>query len=154
MQTAFIFAVLTVNAKPEKVFRWLCQLRVAPYSYDLIDNFGRRSPQQLKPGSEQLALGQPVMTIFELVDFRQNNHITGRIWPGSKAEKIFGAIAGSYCVKPLGNGKTCLLVKIQVKYPRRWWGSCMRAILPVGDLIMMRKQLLNFKRLVEKEMNY
>jgi len=60
---------ITIQSKPEIIFRWLCQMRVAPYSYDWIDNFGRRSPRKLIPGLDNLAVGQTVMTIFELLDF-------------------------------------------------------------------------------------
>jgi len=28
------FRGVTIYASPEQVFRWLCQMRVAPYSYD------------------------------------------------------------------------------------------------------------------------
>jgi len=38
---------VTIHADADVVFRWICQMKVAPYSYDWIDNFGRKSPQEV-----------------------------------------------------------------------------------------------------------
>ncbi len=146
-----LYRGVTIDASPQIVFRWLCQMRVAPYSYDWIDNGGRESPQKLIPGLEDLALGQDMMEIFQLADFARNQHLTIRIKSNSRAQRLFGDIAGSYCVIANSPRSCRLLVKLVVQHPPGVWGQLMRSLLPWGDLIMMSKQLLNFKHLAERQ---
>ena len=39
---------VTVHADPKRVWARVRQVRIAPYSYDLVDNLGRRSPRELR----------------------------------------------------------------------------------------------------------
>jgi hypothetical protein len=124
---------ISIGAPVAVVYRWLCQLRVAPYSYDLLDNFGRRSPRTLTPGLEQLEVGQRFISIFRLVSFARDEHIT----------LATRATAVTYAVAPAGDA-TRLTVRV------RYWGPrLLRAPLLAGDLLMMRKQLLTLKELAE-----
>jgi hypothetical protein len=143
-----LFRGVTVQAEPAVVFRWLCQLKVAPYSYDWIDNRGRRSPRTLTAGAEHLAVGQPVMTIFELAGFEAARHFTF-VLADRTAARLFGEIAGTYAVTPSGASHSRLVVKLLLRHPTRWPGTWIRPFLPAGDLVMMRKQLLTLKRLAE-----
>ena len=149
-----LYRGVTINASAKTVFRWLCQMRTAPYSYDWIDNGGGRSPRELTPGLENLAIGQEVMRIFRLVGFEEHRHLTLRLKAESSASRTFGDIAVSYVIVPLVDNRSIdscrLLVKLTAKYPRGLYGSMLRAFLPWGDLIMMRRQLLNLKRLAEE----
>src|SRR3954452_25104893 len=70
------FRSVDVSAPVDVTFRWLCQLRVAPYSYDWIDNFGRRSPTRRDPANEHLVAGQRWMTIFRLLEFEVDRQLT------------------------------------------------------------------------------
>lgn len=145
-----LYRGVTIEASPEVVFRWLCQLRVGPYSYDWIDNLGRRSPQRLTPGMDELSTGQSVAYILELVDFERNRHFTFRVKKNTFATRIFGDAAASYLIVPERDGSCRLLVKLVIRYPRFVVGWLGRVFLPPGDLIMMRRQLLNFKELAEQ----
>jgi hypothetical protein len=139
-----------VEARPSVVFRWLCQLRVAPYSYDLLDNLGRRSPQTLTEGLDQLELGQRFMTMFELVEFEHDRHVTLR---ANRFQWVFGDVAISYMVLPAEGGGCRLLVKLLGRYRYRRIGRLERAPMLWLDLFMMRRQLLNLKGLAERGAN-
>jgi hypothetical protein len=145
-----LYRGVTIDAPPEVVFRWLCQLRIAPYSYDWIDNLGRRSPSTLTPGLDALATGQRVMTIFRLVAFEAGKHLTLELATRA-ARTFFGHIVVTYRVEPVASG-TRLAVKMRVRQdgPRLVSGVRGR-LLAWGDLLMMRKQLLTLKERAEHQ---
>ncbi|MBI4667261.1 MAG: hypothetical protein HY751_12735 [Nitrospinae bacterium] len=125
-------------------------MRVAPYSYDWLDNFGRTSPRSLSDGITDLRIGQVFMTGFELVEFERDRHVTirSRDWPAWRF--MFGDIVISYLIEPLPDNQCRLLVKMRAGYPKGLlMGPLMRMLLPPGDSFMMRKQLLTFKTLAE-----
>jgi hypothetical protein len=139
---------ISVDAPAPHVWRWLCQLRAAPYSYDWIDNWGRRSPQELVPGAEDLEVGQRVMSIFRLVDFEPDRHLTLML---VRARRVFGDVAVSYLVVPEGAERCRLVVKLLVNHPGpAALRPLVRRVGPLGDLVMMRRQLLNLERLAEQ----
>src|SRR6187401_242092 len=111
-QTAF--RAIDVAAPAPLVWRWLCQLRAAPYSYDLIDNWGRRSPRELTPGLDQLAVGQSLI-VATVASFIPDVHLTGRVTPA--AERLFGLMALTYQVNPRGTGSR-LIGRLNVRPPR------------------------------------
>ncbi len=146
---AVLWRAVDVVAPASTVFRWLCQLRVAPYSYDWADNGGRRSPSQLTPGTDLLERGQRVMTIFRLAEFKIPDHLT-IVMNSPLGLRIFGALAVSYRVISEQDLRARLVAKLRVRYPRTLWGRCMQTLFPWGDLLMMRKQLLTLKELAEQ----
>ena len=135
---------IDVAAPPETTFRWLCQLRVAPYSYDWIDNLGRRSPPFLIEGLEELETGQRWMTIFRLAEFEPGRSIT-LVHRG----RLFGLVAITYVVDEAGPGSSRIVARLLVSYPKGPVGQLLKPVLPAGDMVMMRRQLLNLKGLAE-----
>ncbi len=142
------FRAVDVQAPAHTIFQWLCQLRAAPYSYDWIDNRGRQSPRYLNPELEHLAVGQRVASIFQLVEFEPDRHLT-IVMASTQAITVLGEVAISYVILPRTTQKCRLVAKLIVRYPTKHPWSLMRWCLPWGDLLMMRKQLLTFKHLAE-----
>jgi hypothetical protein len=131
-----------VGAPAGAVWPWVAQIRLAPYSYDWIDNRGRRSPRALA-GLPEPRAGER----FTAVGGRP----LGRIVSVDPGCQLTGTIMGtfmSYVLVPQDDGTTRLLLKVAARTPR--WAA---PALSVGDLIMARRQLLNLKRLAERNHN-
>jgi len=141
---------ISIDAPPTIVFAWLCQLRVAPYSYDLLDNTGRRSPRTRSHELTDLAVGQPFVRIygrtyvFELASFATNEHITLKPRQGSAMNR-FGTVVNTYSVQPQGDGTR---LHVRVLFDGPW---LLGQTLALINLVMMRKQLRVLKSLAERD---
>jgi hypothetical protein len=137
---------IDVEAPAEVLYRWVSQLKVAPYSYDVFDNGFRRSPRRLTSGAERLQVGDPFLSWFRIVDVETGRHVT--IENDSEHGRP-GSVSMTYSVVPAGAARSRLVVKIDVGCFTRW--ERLRMVpLAWGDWIMMRKQFLTLKALAEK----
>lgn len=129
---------VTVFTSSERLWPWVTQIQWAPYAYDWIDNRGRRSPRRLlergapEPGQHFTSTG---------------NRPHGRLLAVEPPVHYTGTIMGatmSYVLAPSDESSTRLLVKLVM--------SGRKPLIPlisVGDLVMVRRQLLNLKQLAE-----
>ena len=131
-----------VGAPAAHAFRWVAQLTQAPYSYDLVDNLGRRSPRRLTPGAEALVPGTPFVVIFEIAGVVPGREITGVGRPGPT--RRFGPMACTYRVTPRGAQASRLIGRLDL--------TARRLARPIawGDLVMMRKQLRTLAACAER----
>ncbi|KQY60037.1 polyketide cyclase [Aeromicrobium sp. Root495] len=129
---------VTVEAPSDVVWRWVRQIRLAPYSYDWVDNLGRRSPDRLHDLPDPV-VGDP----FTATAGRP----VGRVLAVDPGRELTGSIMGavmSYLVVPQGPTSSRLLLKIAARSRRP-----VAALLCLGDLPMARKQLLTLKSRAE-----
>ena len=138
---------ISVAAPRELTWRWLCQIAVAPYSYDWIDNRGRRSPDALTPGADELSVGQVMAVVFRLTSYDAGHHWTAVT--DSRGRRLFGRVAMTYAAEPDGaDSRIVCRIAVAARGPV----ARVRAqALAWGDLVMMRRQLLNLKALAERD---
>ena len=129
---------VTVRAQPAEVWPWLRQVRLAPYSYDWVDNLGHRSPRELRDLPDPRP-GDP----FSCLGGRRD---VGRVLATVPGEHLTATIMGavmSYVLVPHGR-QTRLLLKVVVEHDR-WYAPA----LATGDWPMARRQLLTLKARAE-----
>ena len=130
---------VTVAARPEIVWGRVRQLRLAPYSYDLLDNLGHRSPRDRRDLPDPVA-GEAFSRAFgrdqgKVVDVDPGRHLTAHIMSSYL----------SYVIRPRGP-QTRLLLKVVADLPR--WPA---QALCIGDLLMARRQLLRLAALAAQD---
>lgn len=128
---------VTVKAQATVVWPWVTQVRLAPYSYDWIDNLGRSSPGELR-GLPDPIVGEQFTTaagrrLGRILSVDVGTQLTGRL----------GNYVMSYVLEPQ-HDSTRLVLKIVASS-----GRLSAPLICLGDLVMARRQLLNFKALAE-----
>lgn len=128
---------VTVEAPAARVWRWLRQVRLAPYSYDWVDNLGRRSPRELRDLDDP-KVGDPFTAtagrpVGRVVAVRPGEHVTATIM----------GVHMSYVLVDRG-ADTRLLLKLASGS-----GRLLGPLFALGDLVMARKQLLTLASLAE-----
>jgi len=141
---------VTVNAAPDQIYPWIVQMglgRAGWYSYDILDNLGRKSAetivaewQDVKPGDvvPMSPDGKQGMLVKE---FEPNARMLW--WDGE------GDTTWLWELSPLEDGRTRLITRVRMKY--RWLSSAaaFNLLVELADWPMMRKCMLGIKRRAE-----
>ncbi len=142
------FRAIDVTATPAGVYRWLQQLRIAPYSYDWADNFALPSPSRLTRRADVIAVGERMMHVLRIASFESGRSLT-LVSSNGIGRALFGTLAGTYTVSATADGAR-LFVKVNAIYPRGLYGRMVAPLMPWIDYAMMRKQLERLRNLAER----
>jgi hypothetical protein len=104
---------------------------------------------RLLDAGDVLEHGQLFMRLFVLEDFAVPEHLTLSTPVDSAGERLFGTIRITYWARAIDPEGTRLLVKVRVAPPRGVFGRAKAWLLPWGNLVMMRKQLVTLRDLAE-----
>lgn len=144
---------VTINARPEEIWPWLMQIgygRAGWYSYDILDNLGRRSAKQILPEYQHLApgdlvpLGPGEESGLFVKDFRPNQWM---VWWDPKRRST-SWVWGLY---PIDDGQTRLISRVRNDY-RKSVSNFLFGVLLIetADFPMMRKCMLGIKSRAEQ----
>lgn len=142
---------IEIFASASHVFTWLSQLRVAPYSYDYMDNLGRRSPYYLVKNLPPLRNGTHCLLAFQVYAFEENSFLVCRFCePVNSPLNLF--IKGLYIEYRLvkNANKTHVWCKV-LGFVNRGIVSRTAFLMICGiNRIMMKRQLQVIKKLSER----
>ena len=136
---------ITIDAPPENVWPWLVQIgygRAGWYSYDWIDNDGKRSAERVLPELQNLRVGDQILMVPDLGPtvkaLRPNEFI------------VSGGEADSWCLAlyPI-EGTTRLVSRWRVAWPKTVATAFWILISDPGAFLFERKMLKGIKARAE-----
>jgi hypothetical protein len=136
-------------APPEDVFPWLAQLgfgRAGWYSYDWIDNLGRRSATRLHPEWQVRRAGDRVPggpMSFEATIVEPPRALVLRVDDGGALSRRIG-FSLAYDLRPAPAG-TRLVTRVRSRLDLPGGRLVERWLLGPGDGVMLRRQLLGVR---------
>ena len=145
---------ITVNAPPREVFPWLRQMgfgRAGWYSYDILDNLGRRSATRVHPEWQDIVSGSTVPggpVSFEAVMVDEPTTFVLRTPVGTTPESRLCFVL-AFELREVPDG-TRLVSRVRIRVNVPGGRLIERLLLGPGDGVMVRKQLLTLKKRVER----
>jgi hypothetical protein len=145
-----LFRCIEINANASDVFIWLKQLRIAPYSFDFIDNRCRKSPGYIIKNLPPLKVNTHFLLSFHIFDFEENSFIAGRFCEpiNSPVNLYMKGLFLEYRILEQET-KTRLWCKIKGYLNTDISSKGFFFIFSFINKIMMKRQLKNIKKLSE-----
>lgn len=136
---------ITLAAAPDRVWPWLVQAgvtRAGWYSYDLLDNLGRRSADHIVPELQHLRPGDLVPMS---PDGRHGILVHTMDPPRTMVWGTPGESSWVWLLESTGDGATRLITRVRM--PFRWSSPSIAfaLLVEVADVWMMRKMLLTLQ---------
>jgi hypothetical protein len=141
---------IEIHASASDIFVWLKQLRIAPYSYDFLDNRCRKSPDYLIENLPPLKVNTHFLLAFHIFEFEENSFIVCRFCePINPPVNLYMKdLFIEYRIIEQGTkSKLCCKIKGYINTDISSKGFFF--IYSVVNKIMMARQLKNIKKLSE-----
>ncbi len=158
-----------IAAPPEEVWPWLAQMgygRAGWYSHDRLDNWGRRSAEEIHPEWQSVAVGErwpsspDGRTFFEVLELDPARHLilgfhmaTGpmRSLPWSEpSPPVHQRATWAFALRGAGEGRSRLLVRGRGTSRPAWRWLPWKGFFWLAYLVMQRRQLLGIRRRSER----
>ena len=140
-----------ISARSSDIFVWLNQMRVAPYSYDFIDNNGRKSPDYIIKNLPPLKVNTHYLLSFHIVEFEENSFIACRLCEpvNTPISLYMKCLFLEYRIVEQGD-KSQLWCKVKGYINANIASRGFFYTFSFMNIVMMAKQLKNIKKLSER----
>jgi hypothetical protein len=143
---------ITIEARPEDIWPWLVQVgfgRAGWYSYDVLDNLGRHSAEDIIPTLQHIEVGDWISmggkatetTAMRVKAFEPNKWL---LWEHLGEQWV-------WVLRPVDERTTRLITRGRQRY--HWTSPKLISeliLMEIGDFFMMRRMLLNLKNRAER----
>ena len=141
---------IEIRAAAPEIYVWLKQLRIAPYSYDFLDNRGRKSPGYIIENLPPLKINTHFLLAFHIFGFEENAFVAGRFCVpiNPPVNRYMKELFIEYRIQELGTN-TRLWCKIKGFFNNDISSKGFFNVFSVVNKIMTGKQLRTIKKLSE-----
>jgi hypothetical protein len=141
---------VTIHAPAENIYPWIVQMgvtRAGWYSYDLLDNLGKRSAENILAEHQNLRVGDVIPMSPDgkqgmiVKGFSENNWM---LWWDNKGDSTW-----VWGIFPDGETSFRLVTRVRMKYRWTLLAVPFNMLVEFFDIVMMRKCMLGIKRRAE-----